>query len=144
MPEAVNNTEVVAALRAARDRLNHGGHHWIKAALTRWVRKDAEPGSPAYKGRTRKTKEFSEKAFCSLGAINATTVANGPARTAAKIALAETIDKSRFEYLQKQGSSKLRAAENIIIIWNDRGSRRWPEVRDAFTKTARRLSQRKS
>ena len=118
MPAQVSNSEVVSALRESRNKLNHGGRHWIKGALKRWVSKDHSPGARVF-SPTRKTETQSEAAFCAVGAINDTV--EGPVRIAAKVALAEV----------------------TIIRFNDGPKTTWPEVRTAFTKAARRLSQRK-
>lgn len=130
---------IVSALRTSRDKLNHGGKHWIKGALSGWVRKAHRPGSRDFV--SRRATAFSEHAFCSVGVLR-----NVKAPVEAYVALAQVIDAKKFEkYLGNATSEKAKrqAAERVIIGWNDHAITNWNDVKTTFTKAARRVSQRK-
>jgi hypothetical protein len=153
-------------LREARDLMNHGGKHWIKGAESMIVAPDHEPGGVGIVNRYYyPLGEEAEIGFCSVGALREVS-----ADTIATITLAEVIDPEMMRNMREQLAVDARSeyrgysswmddydeetyveeyvydrltdeAESVIIGFND-GDSSWDDVRGAFTKAAKRLSDR--
>jgi len=159
-------------LRAARDLMNHGGKHWIKGAEQRYVRKDHEPGghgfseAAIYEGME---PAYCSIGAIKKVAVGETGVELGEhedtAPLIAMITLAELIDpvsmkrsredaersadrENEYYGLKKSEREKYiirlmyPSAESIVVTYNDDDKRTWDDVRDKFTRAARRLSDR--
>lgn len=150
--------DAAAALRAARDLMNHGGRHWIKGSEKMLV--DPETHSPGDLGKLypHSKRQGYEPAFCSVGAINETN-ASTEVRNLAAIALAEVIDPDRMKSEREEAKLDyadedpdnlayyveqhlIEQANDVIIGYNDDGYTEWDGVRSAFTKAAGRLADR--
>lgn len=116
-------------LRAARDKMNSSGAHWLKGN---------------FKGIKR-----GELAYCSVGAIRAATP-SPDLRNRAIIELARSIDPVKVAEWEKRGTGEpfykpdsdgFRAyvagnVAGIIYSWNDRDTRRWRDVDRKFRRVA--------
>jgi hypothetical protein len=149
-----------AAVRAARDLMNHGGKHWIKGAEERLIDPNTHtPGDYGDAGFAL-AREGGELGYCSIGALKKV---DSPGL--ARIALAEVIDPMGMKdarararedadsWCKNYGMKKsdipayiegqlLDKTEDIIIGFNDASSTTWDDLRSKFTKAAARLADR--
>jgi hypothetical protein len=167
------NRRCAEALREARDLMNSGGRHWVKGAEHMLVDPlTHEPGEHGVSTGYRNTHyaPHFEDAYCSIGALHqvraddlaAITLAEviDPGEmTAARDRLVEDAEaewefeyeyykdsyESKSEYVAEfVGARLVDDAEGVIVQFNDDARTAWSDVRSAFTKAARRLSQRKA
>jgi hypothetical protein len=137
---------VAKGLRAARDKMNHGGRHWIKGALRRrMIQNDvsnyAVGDNPAW----------GEVGYCSIGGINAVSgraqsaVVTSKLRGPMKKALASAIIRDNGGNFQGftlrddlDGGITVEQAESVIIRFNDHAMTKWDDVKRVFTDAAKR------
>lgn len=105
-------------LDEARERMNHGGKHWVKGALKRYVRKDHTPGETGFSSKRQAGPDF-EAAYCSVGALQSVR-APGLSHSA----LGHVINEKKGE---------------TIISFNDAKETRWADVSRMFRTAAGRL-----
>lgn len=120
----------IEILNEARERMNDKGRHWIK-----WH---------------YRAKKDGEQAYCSVGALMATS-RKTKARMVATIALADEIAPGRMEdarhSLVNIGSEPYvrnclyQEAKSVIIIYNDDYHTRWSGVSSKFKKAAKTLER---
>ena len=149
--------KTAAKLRAARDRMNSGGKHWIKGEEHMLVTADHDPGGRGekYPVRGRTPRGFAH-AYCSIGALKAER-----ADDLAVIALAEVIEPSFMAHARKDAEEYAKdcefsvaatetyvhqclreQAEETIVKFNDDSFTTWAEVHSAFTRAAKRIADR--
>lgn len=113
--------EVAAVLRAARDLMNNKGRHWTKFSFV---------SRRNHKGEDLPSKEY---AYCALGALNKIC---GKRETALKNSAIEAL--SREIRTVSPGDIKVDDF-STIMIFNDSAKTTWDDIKDVFTRAARRL-----
>ena len=109
-------------LDEAREAMNHGGRHWIKGYLRRYIEKNHVPGARGYitaQEAGYRGDQSPVVGFCSIGAL-----LHVKAPMKAKQALNGVVNKKGF------GS---------VIEFNDLSTTKWSEVSRAFRSAARQL-----
>jgi hypothetical protein len=136
---------VAKGLRAARDKMNHGGRHWIKGALRRKMiqndivlqRQGEQPGV----GRDRLLLPRRDQRR--LGRAQSAVVTVEPSHPMKK-ALASAIIRENGGNFQGftlrddlDGGITVEQAESVIIRFNDRQDTDWDDVKRVFTDAAK-------
>lgn len=139
MRATVTNSRIAEILRAARDRMNHGGKHWIQGA---------EQGRLGdYRdGIDENDPLFHELGYCSIGSIKEETGTSRAEYEAALTELARSIDSESVQDYKDTYSDPedfMNVISDMIAERNDHYETGWSDVRSWFTRAARRASQRK-
>jgi hypothetical protein len=143
--------QISRLLLAARDKMNNDGTHWTRLTEEEDVVVGYEDGVPIY-----------EKAYCSIGGINAAAYdLDLPPELAAlaRFEFAKTLDpkieKRTQEYVDDEYSAEQgytprdrerfyneylsEAVDDAIANWNDAHGRQWREVSNKFKYAARKV-----
>lgn len=153
--------KIAGILRGARNMMNHNGDHWTQGVEVDTVATRYNEAGVGTGYQTIIHPEDGKETYCSIGGIAHVKIKGhgritDDDRRMAMIELAEVISPGFKKYLEdiKDDFVDFRTGERdewgwqhfvdesvtgIIAFFNDEPGRKWEEIKEVFTKAARRL-----